>query len=228
MTFWNILRPFGIIYSILVCLWSFVIFFPFWYVWTKKIRQPCRGTTKPSGRTNSNPFGQNRHFSGFPKRVNKRLVSSNELGVAFTHAGKKVTALKWLLISNKISTWPTREQLWGKKSGADSTKVYKLIWSAFGEKRGLSVEWICPSLSKPMKMTILIISGKITSLFLWDWSSDLIPITYFKASKFFAPLVDSLPLKWYDLCVGGGDPGCELRLYCGQETRHFVLKYKIN
>jgi hypothetical protein len=33
MTIWNILGPFGIIYGI---LWSFGIFFSFWYVWTKK------------------------------------------------------------------------------------------------------------------------------------------------------------------------------------------------
>jgi hypothetical protein len=38
MTVWNILRPFGIMYVWPFCykLWSFGIFFPLWYVWTKK------------------------------------------------------------------------------------------------------------------------------------------------------------------------------------------------
>jgi hypothetical protein len=38
MTIWNILRPFGIIYGRFgICsLWSFGVFFPFWYIWTKK------------------------------------------------------------------------------------------------------------------------------------------------------------------------------------------------
>jgi hypothetical protein len=37
MTFWNILRPFGIIYSLLVCsLWSFGIFFSVLVYWTNK------------------------------------------------------------------------------------------------------------------------------------------------------------------------------------------------
>jgi hypothetical protein len=37
MIVWDILWPFGMMYSSFCCsLWSFGTFFPFWYVWTKK------------------------------------------------------------------------------------------------------------------------------------------------------------------------------------------------
>jgi hypothetical protein len=36
MTIWNILRPFALFMTVCYKLWSFCIFFPRWYVWTKK------------------------------------------------------------------------------------------------------------------------------------------------------------------------------------------------
>jgi hypothetical protein len=42
MVIWNILRPFDILYSHLVMLWSFGIFGPvFWYILSRKVWQPC-------------------------------------------------------------------------------------------------------------------------------------------------------------------------------------------
>jgi hypothetical protein len=39
---WSILRPFCIFVAVGCILWSFIMFFPFWYVVARELWQPCR------------------------------------------------------------------------------------------------------------------------------------------------------------------------------------------